>query len=87
MKRKLYEIPAPEERTVIIPEDVYLALEGHADAEAKRMAGKTKVADHPIARMMTPKSLAQSVLRDFAQRKCGKHYTPSRDPKVRAEGE
>jgi len=87
MKRNLYQIPDPEDRTITIPEDVYLALEGHAESEAKRMAGKTDVKDHPVARMMTPKSLAQSILREFAQRKCGKHYTPSKDPSIRGREE
>lgn len=87
MARNLYEIPSPEDRTIVIPEDVYVALEGKATEEAKRIAGAAMREDHVVARLITQKSLAQKVLREFAQRKCVGYYTPSKDPKVRGEGE
>lgn len=87
MKRTLYEIPAPEDRTIIIPEDVYLAIEGKAEEEAKRIAGAAMSEDHVVARLITAKSLAQKILRNFAEKKCEGHYTPSKSRQVRGEGE
>ena len=72
------------DRTIIIPNDVFVALQKKARAEADRV-GNGDV-DHPVATLITPKSLAQKVLRTFAERKC-EGYVPSKSGKVRGRDE
>ena len=75
------------DRTIIIPPDVFEALRSKAASEAERVAGKVPVEDHPIARIITPKSLAQKILRNFAEKKCGDAYVPSRNSRDRSGDE
>ena len=72
------------DRTIIIPIDVFVALQKKAKTEADRV-GKGDI-NHPVATLITPRSLAQKVLRTFAERKC-EGYVPSKSKKVRGRDE